>query len=274
MQSLRAGLRILNEFSHVSRELTVTELATRLAMSKSQVSRMLTAFREEGWVTQNPATRAFSIGISAYAAGTRFINSNRLTREALPILRAVVDRCGFTCTLSVLDGAKPLYLLGIDGPISADFAARVGTYFPAHATAPGKSLAAFADEAVRLEILRAEMVRLTSETITEAAELRAELRVVREVGYAVSRGERTAGIGSVAVPVFEAANHCVAALGIAYPRSLVPEEKFADFAALLHGRASALSLRMGASGYPFGSEPSAQQDRSSTNLLFAACALP
>jgi len=35
MKSLRTGLRILAEFSHVSGELTVTELATRLNMGKS-----------------------------------------------------------------------------------------------------------------------------------------------------------------------------------------------------------------------------------------------
>ena len=91
MQSLRTALKILSEFSHVNGELSVTELATRLGMAKSQVSRMLAAFREEGWVVQNPQTRAFSIGIAAYAAGARFINSNRLTSEALPVMRTVVS---------------------------------------------------------------------------------------------------------------------------------------------------------------------------------------
>jgi DNA-binding IclR family transcriptional regulator len=260
MQSLRAGLKILNEFSHVSGELTVTELANRLGMGKSQVSRMLTAFREEGWVTQNPATRAFSIGIAAYAAGARFINSNRLTREALPIMRAVVDRCGFTCTLSVLDEAQPLYLLGIDGPISADFASRVGTYFPFHATAPGKLLAAFAPEAVRAAMLRSPLVRLTSETFTEPAKLRTRLREIREQGFSVSRAERTVGIGGIAVPVFDGSG-CVAALGIAYPQSLVPEAKFRDYAAMLHARAGALSLRLGSPAYRFDSESAAAEER-------------
>jgi DNA-binding IclR family transcriptional regulator len=262
MQSLKTGLRILNEFSRASGELKVTEIANRLGMSKSQVSRMLSTFREEGWVTQNPATRGFSIGVAAYAAGSRFINGNRLTREALPVMRGVVDRCGFTCTLSILDGSAPLYLLGLDGPISADFASRVGSYFPFHSTAPGKLLAAFADEVNQAALLRTDMTRLTSETITDAATMRKTLRAIRERGVAVSRGERTAGIGAIAVPVFDGARS-IAALGIAYPQALVPDSKVVDFTALLHARAAALSLRLGAERYPF--EPQAPVEADSIN---------
>jgi IclR family KDG regulon transcriptional repressor len=251
MQSIKHGLRILNEFSEVSGELTVTEIANRLQMSKSQVSRMLAAFREEGWVTQNPVTRGFSIGISAYAAGTRFINGDRLTRESLPIMRAVVDRCGFTCTLSVLHRGRPLYLLGIDGAISADFASRVGSYFHYHSTASGKLLTAFASASVRASLMRSKLVRLTPQTIVDPAALRKELREIRERGYAVSLAERTAGIGAIAAPVFGAAGVCVGALGVAYPLSLVPQAKHVYFASILHMNARDLSFRMGADEYQF-----------------------
>lgn len=259
MQSLRTGLRILTEFSHVSGELTVTEMANRLQMSKSQVSRMFAAFREEGWLVQNPTTRGFSIGISAYAAGARFINSNRLTREALPILRSMVDRCGFTSTLSVLDGVAPLYLLGLEGPVSVDFASRVGSYFPFHATAPGKLLAAFADEPTRLAMLRTELRPVTPRTVVDLPALRKELREVRERGYAVGIEERIPGIGGVAVPIFDAQENCVGALATTYPVQLVPPERFAYYAAILHAGARTLSQRMGADAYPFEGEAWAPQ---------------
>lgn len=250
MKSLRTGLRILSEFSHVNGELTVTELAARLSMAKSQVSRMLAAFREEGWVVQNPLTRGFSIGISAYAAGARFINSNRLTSEALPVMRSVVDRCGFTTTLCVLDEAKPLYLLGIDGPVSVDFASKVGSYFPFHATAPGKLLAAFADESVRASMLEHGLASLTSRTIVEVPALRRELRAIQQRGYAFSSGERATGIGGICVPVFDGEAACVAALGIAYPESLIRAEELDAYAAILHKAAGTLSRRLGCESYP------------------------
>ena len=261
MQSLRTGLRILSEFSHVSGELTVTELATRLNMAKSQVSRMLAAFREEGWVVHNPRTRGYSIGISAYAAGARFINSNQLTSEALPVMRQVVDRCGFTTTLCVVDNARPLYLLGIDGPISVDFASKVGSYFPAHATGPGKLLAAFADEAARAAMLGHELASLTARTIVEAPALQRELRDIRQRGFAVSTGERATGIGGIAVPVFDGTGACVAALGIAYPESLVRAAEFESYAAILQKAAGTLSRRLGCESYPIEIREAAELQR-------------
>jgi DNA-binding IclR family transcriptional regulator len=250
MQSLKTGLKILSEFSHVDGELSVTELANRLGMTKSQVSRMLAAFRDEGWVVQNPGTRAFSIGIAAYAVGARFIHSNRLTREALPVMRTVVDRCGFTTTLCVLDDAQPLYLLGIDGPISVDFASRVGAYFPFHAAAPGKLLAAFADKALQSAMLTRQLASLTARTIVDGAALRKELRDIRARGFACSSGERVTGIGGVCVPVFDGASSCVASLGIVYPESLVQPDEFAAYAAILHKAAGTLSRRLGCESYP------------------------
>lgn len=250
MQSLRTGLKILSEFSHVTGELTVTELSSRLGMTKSQVSRMLAAFRDEGWVVQNPNTRAFSIGIAAYAAGARFINSNRLTSEALPVMRTVVDRCGFTTTLCVLDDARPLYLLGIDGPVSVDFASNVGSYFPFHATAPGKLLAAFADKPVQASMLANQLPSLTARTIVTPAAIRAELQEVKARGFAYSSGERATGIGGICVPVFDAASLCVASLGIAYPESLVQPDEFRTYATILHKAAGTLSRRLGCESYP------------------------
>ncbi|MFO1220394.1 MAG: IclR family transcriptional regulator [Burkholderiaceae bacterium] len=266
VQSLRNGLRILKQFSEVNGELTVTEIATQLQMSKSQVSRMLAACREEGWVTQNPVTRGFSVGIAAYTAGMRFIDGNRLARETLPILRAVVDRCGFTCTLSVLEGTRPLYLLGIEGSISADVASRVGSYFHYHATASGKLLTAFADEPVRAAMLRTKPVRLTPQTKVDSGVLRRELRDIRERGYAVSIAERVAGIGAIAVPVFGAQGICLGALGIAYPLSLVSSDKYPYYAGLLHLSARDLSLRMGAGDYRFTSQAETPEQRAETTF--------
>lgn len=254
MQSLRSGLRILNELSRAGRELTVTDIANRLKMTKSQVSRMLAVFREEGWVTQNSATRGFSIGITAYRAGVRFISTNRLSRETLPLLKAVVDGSGFTCTLSVWHDGKPFYLLGIDGSISVDFAARVGTYFPCHATASGKLLTAFADATLRTSALQAGLTRYTPQTIINLDDLETEMRLIKERGYATSNAERIAGVGALAVPVFGERDQFVASLGVSYPLNLVPLEKHEYYVTILHAQARKLSLRLGANDYRYAKE--------------------
>jgi DNA-binding IclR family transcriptional regulator len=153
----------------------------------------------------------------------------------------------------VLEQARPLYLLGIDGPISVDFASRIGSYFPFHATGPGKLLAAFAEESVRANMLEAPLPQLTTRTTVNHGQLRRELRKIQQRGYASSAGERALGIGGIAVPVFDGSSDtvCVAALGIAYIDTLVRVEEVESYAAILHNAARTLSRRLGHATYPF-----------------------
>ena len=251
MKSLGTALRLFGEFSQVTGEVGVTELSNRLGMQKSQVSRMLATFRDAGWVTQNPDTRGFSVGMKAYAVGARFINANRLTREALPMLQSVMDRCGHTATLSVLDGDQPLYLLGTEAPVFVEFGSLAGSYFPFHATAPGKMLAANAGERKLAQMIAMfGLPRLTPHTITDEGILREHLALVRSRGYSASLGERTPGIGGLTVPVFGPDSEFLAAFGIAYPLNLVAESEFPYYVEILQSAARLLSLRLGAKSYP------------------------
>ncbi len=255
MQSLAKAMRLIARFLEDQEEFSVTELAVRLSMPKSQVSRMLATFREAGWVSQNPATRAYSIGLQAYAIGSRFVNTSRLSREALPVLRSTVDRCGFTATLSVLYEDQPIYLLGIEGPAFVEFGSRAGMRFPFHATASGKLLAAYIrDRRLDGMIERHGLAPLTPQTICEPRALKRQLAHVREHGYARSKGERSPGIGALAVPVATPDSPCAAALGIVYPLQRVPDEMVDYHVAILHSSARVLSARMGAHDYPFGNE--------------------
>lgn len=252
MQSLASALRILGEFSRADRELTVTELSERLGLAKSQVSRVLSTCRAAGWVNQNPRSRGFSIGLRAYATGARYINANRLTREALPVLRGMADRSGLTSTLSVLDGIDPLYLLGAGGSAVVEFDSLMGSYFPFHATAPGKVLAAWAGEEVLADMAAQRgLPSLTRQTTTSLREFKRELADVRRFGYAISRGDRLPGIGGLAVPVFGQDGEFAAALGLVYPLARVDENEIHEYVSILRTGAQSLSGRLGAEAYPY-----------------------
>jgi DNA-binding IclR family transcriptional regulator len=261
MQSLTKAMCVIGAFLEDREEWSVTELGGHLSMPKSQVSRILATFREAGWVTQDPATRTYGIGLQAYAIGSRFVNSNRLTREALSVLRSTADRCGFTATLSVLHEGEPVYLLGIEGPEFLEFGSRAGMRFPLHASASGKLLAAYVrDRDLDRMIERNGLQRLTPQTICEARALKRELARVRERGYARSSGERSPGVGALAVPVLAQDSSCIGAFGVVFPLQRVPDEMVDYHLAILHSAARLLSERMGAQHYPYG------RDRNGTPL--------
>jgi DNA-binding IclR family transcriptional regulator len=252
VKSLAIALRIISEFVNDSEDLSVSALSSRLGLAKSQVSRILSTFRENGFLTQSASTRKYRVGLKAYAIGCKYLHSDRLIRESLPLLRLAVDRSNYTAALSILDDSRPFYLAGIEGAVPVDFGSRTGSYFPVHATAPGKVLLAFSSADRRESILAvSKLERLTSHTIVELRELRSQLADVVSRGFAVSSGDRTPGIGSLAVPVFAADGHLAAAISIVYPLGRVAEEQYDYFVSILHEVARTLSLRLGAQAYPF-----------------------
>lgn len=254
LSSLANALRVVFEFTRTDEEeISVTSLSRRLGMPKSKVSRVLATFRETGWLDQNPRTRAYSIGLKAYAVGARFLNASALTREALPVLRSIVDRSGFSSALCVLDGLEPLYVVGIEGPVSVDFGSRAGAYFPIHATAPGRILLAFSDSATVDWILKEpRMTAMPTRMPWNIRDIRRDIARLREIGYAVSRGDRLPGIGGVAVPVFGGGQKIVATVSVSYPMGMVPPDREPYYAAILFEAGRTLSRRLGAHSYPFG----------------------
>lgn len=262
MKSLSTALKVLLAFTDAQQHQSVGGLAQRTGLTKGQVSKILSTFRAFGLLQQDPQTRLYSVGIEAFALGSRFVNYHPLCREALPLVRRLVDRTGHSARLSVLSDKRIIYLLQADGPLLSDTGWRAGMYLPPHATTAGKVALAFLDDETREEMLAGlEMPQLTPNTVTDKDELRRQLSEIAKTGYASSRGESTAGLGATSVPVFAAQNEMIAMLSLAYPEHVVDRKEEAKLAAALHEAARTLSHRMGSGAYPFGgreTEPAAR----------------
>lgn len=253
MKSLRTALRLLMEFGGDQRDLGVGEVAERCGLSKSQVSKVLAAFADSGLLVQDPDTRRYSVGARMFALGSRFVTHDPLCREAMPVLRSVVESTGHSARLSVLDGDDVLYLLGVEGPLFVDTGWRAGTWLPVHSTAAGRVLLAFmAAERAARALTRAQLRPITERTIVDPVQLRKLIDAARLRGYTVQRGETTPGLGVLAVPIFGTGQQVVGALSVAFPSHLVASRDEAGFAELLHASARVLSQRIGGTVYPFG----------------------
>jgi len=91
----------------------------------------------------------------------------------------------------------------------------IGTRFPAFATSMGRVLLAGLPDAARDELLAASALpSLTERTVTDAAELRAELDRVRAQGWSLVDGELEPGLRSVAVPLHDRRGEVVAAVNV------------------------------------------------------------
>ena len=91
----------------------------------------------------------------------------------------------------------------------------VGTRFPAYATSMGRVMLAGMDrDELDGFLARAELLRLSSRTITSERKLRAELDRVRRQGWAMVDQELEEGLRSVAAPIHDRDGRVVAAVNL------------------------------------------------------------
>jgi IclR family pca regulon transcriptional regulator len=252
MKSLRAALRVLSEFEGNQRDFGVLELAERCGLSKSRVSKVLDAFAESGLLLQDPETRRYSVAVRMYTIGSRYLVHDRLCGAAIPVMRDLVNRTGHSVRLSIPDGDRVLYLLGLEGQLFVDTAWRSGHPVPAFASSAGRVIMAFMEPEWTARMLSRPMQALTRQTITDRAKIEKILKQVRATGYAKQVDETSEGLGLISVPVFGANRRIIGALGIAFPAHIDLSKDEAQLVDMLHEAARAVSQRMGCDVYPYG----------------------
>ncbi|WP_245645317.1 IclR family transcriptional regulator [Pseudonocardia acaciae] len=137
--------------------------------------------------------------------------SEHLVDLARPVLGRLRERSGLGCALTVRVHTAAL-CLDTRHSGSGSVAYHPGEVLALYAGASATPLLAMAPGPVRRQVLGARLHRFTAAT-PDAAALRAELVVIREQGYHVSRGWLTPGMTAVGVPVMVAGS-CLCALSL------------------------------------------------------------
>jgi IclR family acetate operon transcriptional repressor len=221
---------------------SLAAIAAGTGLPKPTVHRILTILERRGFV-QQLESKEYSFGPKIIALGAFAGSKDPMLTVARPVLDRLVRACGETVHLGVLHEAQLLYL---DRREPEDAAVRLAT-LPSpltslHASACGKVLLAFGDEALRASVLGTELVRYTAHTIADPDELRDELTRIAERGYAVSEQERNEGVRAVAVPVRNRAGTVVAGLSAAGPVQRMTDDKLEELRELLAAAAAELPV--------------------------------
>lgn len=225
LQTVDRALQILCLFSPTTPELTVTQVARELDVSRSIASRLLSALEVRQFVSQDAQTGRFRVGVRNLDLGALFVQSHRLVTAATPYLEQLSgksDEPAIRANLFILDGGQALRL--------ASYPARPLTRLrvPAHATAAGKVLLAnLAEPALRRVLDEWGMPALTDHTITDATILRERLDEVRRRGYASDAEEIEAGSYCYAAPIKDVSGRTVGAVSASVTAAARPSPAFA-----------------------------------------------
>lgn len=238
--------RVLKAFSSANTPtLGVTEMAQQLDISKAVVHRILNSLRVQGFIDIDPTSRRYRLGPASLAVGLAFLRNVDVRDLARPVLRELSDETQETATLSIRSGWQRVYIDQVTPGREVKMTVDLGRPFPLHAGSSSKALLAHLPvEEVDTYVSLVGLEQLTNLTITDSDQLKKELAKIREVGFAVSSGERQSGAASVAAAILDHDGHPIAAMSLCGPAERFQSEVDAAASAVVAASRS-ISKQMG-----------------------------
>ena len=234
---LDRAFALLEAFGPDRVELTLAELAAGSGLARSTTHRLAVQLEALGGLERTP--RGWRLGVRLFELGQLVPTQLRLRERALPYMGDLYEATRQTIHLAVLEGADAMYVEIIAGHVKVPSPSRRGGRVPAHCTAVGKVLLAFAGEPPPAE--GPPLAARTPRSIVDRAQLRGLLGDVRRSGVAFDDQESMLGLCCVAAPVRDH-RRVVAALSISMATDgpLTPREA----APIVRTAASALSREL------------------------------
>lgn len=205
----------------------ITELATRMGVSKSTIYRHLTTLENHEFVVREGQEFRLSLKFLDYGGYVR--RTNEMANQIRPRIEKLADETGELSAYVTEEYGQGVFVFRGIGDKAVGTDGGIGKRFHLHSLAAGKAiLAEFSPERVDAIIETHGLSAYTDNTITEADELREELDTVRDRGFAIDRQEHLKGLHAVAAPVHGSNGELCGAFSVAGPSHRLKGEWFTE----------------------------------------------
>jgi DNA-binding IclR family transcriptional regulator len=250
IQSVDRAARILKALAGGPRRLGVSQLADQLGLPRPTVHGLLQTLQAHGFVEQDRDSDKYQLGPGLLHLGSSYLDLNELRARSLVHAERLAQHTGEAVRVGVLHGSSVVVVHHVFRPDAAFQVLEVGAQLPAHASALGKAILAYAPDSLLEELTAEPLPRLTNRTLTPAA-LLAELSRVREHGVAREREEAVLGESSLAAPIADHAGHAVGAIGVVGDtRRILPRGPAKGLPEAVADAARSISRDLGAARWP------------------------
>ncbi|ELT45656.1 IclR family transcriptional regulator [Arthrobacter nitrophenolicus] len=244
------AIAVLRTFTADEPLLGVTEIANRVGMHKSSVSRILATLEQENLVERDPETRRFRLGLGLIAVAGPLLAEMEERRVAYPVLRRLTEQTGETSALMLWNGDEAICVEQIASHHQIKHTTPLGArYRDAMSASVQVFLSTLPAERVR-ELLRSGTITFPGMDDAGLAAYEARLQEVAGRGWAENYGESSMDEVGVAAPVFDHRGDVVAVVLIPAPRFRVSRERLEGLAESCVAAAAQVTSRLGGRAVP------------------------
>lgn len=240
------ALKLLHYIGKGHRARSLSTVSRELGINRTTLIRLIHTLLDHRMIEELGDGGGYRLGAGLVSLGAQAIQDRDIVQVCQPILRNLCLETGMSAHLGILDGREIIYL-GREAPNSHLVSnVRTGSRLSAHASSIGRAiLAEFSDTQLR-ELFSDGLPPPSTEKTPQSIE--AVLRQAhndKAAGYAWSRGNFEAGIGSCAAAVFDHSGQVAGGINVSGP-----DTRFADGeTALIAAVTSAAKKASAALGY-------------------------
>ena len=240
------AVRLIEALASADGAVGVTELARQVDVDKGSVSRILHTLEAAGFVTQDPATKCYALGLTFVHLSEKALRRVTLRHAARNSLELLAKRTGESAHLGVLVQGSVLYIDQAAPTRGAWIDVPIGTLAPSHCTALGKSLLAFQPDEVQSTLRTSlDLQPFTRRTLTSVDALSCHLDQVRNLGLSFDDEEFSVGVRCIAIPILGRDGHVAATIGVCGPSPRMTDQQLRIWGELLRQEANAISAFIG-----------------------------
>lgn len=221
VQTIGRISQILDVLGQNPQGISIKELSSKANLPKGTTHRLLSTLAYLGYVRQDPKTRNYLLGFKLVELGNILLSQLDLRKEAEPFLKELAERTKETVHMVILDRNEVVYIDKVEmdhNPSGLRMASKIGLRNPAHSSAVGKVLLSYFTEEDWNKFCKGKnLQKRTENTITDPAQLKEHLKIVRNQGYAIDDEENEKGVRCVGAPIFDRTGNPVAAISISGP---------------------------------------------------------
>ncbi|GAS88381.1 IclR family transcriptional regulator [Mycolicibacterium brisbanense] len=242
IQAVDRALRILTVLQG-GRRMSLGEIASAIELAPSTVHGLVRTLLAHGMVQQEVDSGRYRLGPATLRMGNVYLDTLELRSRVAVWTEGLARRTGCAVRTGVLLFDEVVVVAHEPRPDGTRQMPEVGIVIPAHASALGKALLAYA-----ADYPSGELRGMTGETVTDAAELAGQLVQIRGTGIATEAEEAVLGECSVAATIFDASGEAAGAIGLVVPAARWPLDPEAVDA--LRDTARTVSRELGAPVWP------------------------
>jgi DNA-binding IclR family transcriptional regulator len=243
--AVTTAFRIVDVLASRPGGVRLSDLARELGAPKSSTLRILNTLCELDIVRSDAETKFYRLGqrIRSYADIPTRTESDMI-REFYRIAEPIHARLDETIQLAVLSNPDVTFLAKIDSSRAVRLVTQIGRRLPAHATAVGKAILAFSEDAEVERVIAAGLPRCTDNTITDPDVFRRVLRQARQERYAIEVEEASANLSCFSAPILGPDGVARAGVTICVPTMNVRPDRGAEFIRAIQAGATRLSATL------------------------------